>query len=191
MIYLLKIHDIGSSLLITGTDQKEDNENIPADMYKRVSERLFNEIERDLKTHELTLAKDTPFCVSGFDIKKRVVDVLKIQRADAYSKARSAFSQRLDFSIIFDCFQFIQLNNFFMTKGYNIVSDQEETFFEIISSDDDALKDKLESFLVIQDSFSKHTYIYERFTNFEAKLQGCKTEEEVSKELLSFLALMR
>lgn len=192
MKYVVKIHDIGTDYLITGVDKKQDNETLSFEMYRRVSEEVYNKIKRMLSTHKFTFSKDIiSDCISFFNIKTSAIDPLKLRKTEAFSKGRMAFSNRLDFSIIFDFFQMIVLNNFFQSKGYNIVTDQEETFFEIIQSDDDEIKNKLEEYLRIQDEISKHDHWFRKFKHFESSIQKAKTIEEVEDHLSTFLSMLQ
>lgn len=177
---------------MTGVTSKESLEIHPNEMYREVSEDLAEVLKEKLETCKLTMVKvtdDKQLVLE--DLKITVVGDLLISQEQAFSKARMELSKRLDFTMIFDFFELLSLNNYFLHKGYNIIADQEDTFFEIISGDNKELKRKLETYLSVYDRLSKHKSLYEKFCDFEDEINRARTKEEVDSQLDIFLTLFR
>lgn len=186
------IHDTGKEFLITGTTQEGALEIHPNDMYREIDAELADTINEKLKDSRITLKKVTdPNRLVLDDLKITTIGGLLIAQEKAFSRARDEMSNRLDHSVLFDFFEILNLNNLFMHKGYNIIKEQEDTFFEIISGEDEDLKEKLEKYLTAYDRLSKHKSLHEKFCEFEDNIQRSQNEREVDKYLNTFLSLFR
>jgi len=186
------IHDTGREFLVTGVDVKDSLEIIPNDKYRKVSRELASAITHDLEDSKITIKKiSNPLELKADDLKVTKIGGLTISQEKAFSKARKEIDQRMDHSIMFDFFEILNLNNLFLHKGFNILRDQEDSFFEIISGDDEDLKASLEKYLTAYDRLSKHKNWYEKFCQFEDNIARAQDEREVDKYLTTFLTLFR
>lgn len=177
---------------MTGVTSKDSLEIHPNEMYREIDEELAQLIQDKLKDSRISIKKVTnPDKLILEDLKITTIGGLLIAQEKAFSRARDEMSNRLDYTIIFDFFELLNLNNLFMHKGYNIIKEQEDTFFEIISGDDEELKEKLEKYLTAYDRLSKHKSLHEKFCEFEDNIARAQNEKEVDKYLNTFLSLFR
>jgi len=186
------IHDTGKEFLVTGVDIKDELEIVPNNLYRQVTPDLANVITEKLKDSKISIKKITnPDSLCAEDLKITTIGNLIIAQEHAFSRARKEMNGRMDNTILFDFFEILNLNNLFLHKGFNIVRDQEDTFFEIISGDDEDLKNKLETYLTAYDRLSRHKALYDKYAEFQDNIERAQEPRDIDRYLNTFLTLFR
>ena len=188
--YLVMVHDAGQDYKITGTRQQPVNEMVDELLFKYVSLEDFCTIEEKLKTNTITVAKTSRSKITKDDLKMIQLDSILAIKESCFTLCREALRNRLGVELLFDFFDYTNINNGFLSKGFNIIRDQEDTFFDIISSDDDSLKEKLGEYLELYDKISMHRNYFDKYEAAKKAIQKATTKEEAEKERDIFTAIL-
>ena len=166
------------------------NEMVDELLFKYVSLEDFCTIEEKLKTNTITVAKTSRSKITKEDLKMTQLDSILVIKESCFTLCREALRNRLGVELLFDFFDYTNINNGFLSKGFNIIRDQEDTFFDIISSDDDSLKEKLGEYLELYDKISMHRNYFDKYEAAKKAIQKATTKEEAEKERDIFTAIL-
>ena len=188
--YCFIVIDNGETYNITGCGRNVEDSIVDGIVIKTSDGELWSYVDNLLKRGRTVSYSKIVKTLTKDDLILNDINTLEQYKNAVYYKAINKFQIYISPLYMFDFYDFLILNNEFVSLGYVITStNKEEQYLKIINENDEGLLNRLERYLFLLDKLSVYQFRKQQIDNLKSKLNEASTEEEIDEINRSFFAI--